>query len=87
MGMGRERIKLYVSFSYTRRGAFEKVFKRKNIYAVKLWPNVLWNGSNSSEKERVENMVLLPIDQRYSKDEMEYISKTVKEYCYQYQRK
>ena len=54
---------------------------------MKLWPNVLLNGSNSSEKERVENMVLLPIDQRYSKDEMGYISKTVKEYCYQYQRK
>lgn len=64
-----------------------RYLKEKNIYAVKLWPNVLWNGSNSSEKERVENMVLLPIDQRYSKDEMGYISKTVKEYCYQYQRK
>lgn len=47
--------------------------KENNIYAIKLWPNVLWNGSNLEEIKRVENTLLLPIDQRYSVDEMKYM--------------
>ena len=54
--------------------------KENNIYAIKLWPNVLWNGANKEEIERVENMILLPIDQRYSTDEMLYISTVINTY-------
>ena len=54
--------------------------KNNNIYAVKLWPNVLSNGANKEEIENVQNIVLLPIDQRYSLDDMDYISNIVDNY-------
>lgn len=54
--------------------------KKNNIYAITLWPNVMWNGSNINEQKNVENMILLPIDQRYSEYEMEYIAKVVDSY-------
>lgn len=54
--------------------------KKNNIYDIKLWPNVLWNGANSEEIKRVENMILLPIDQRYSTDEMLYMSDVIDNY-------
>ena len=54
--------------------------KGNNIYAIKLWPNVMWNGSYINEQKNAENMVLLPIDQRYSDCEMEYIAKIVDSY-------
>lgn len=54
--------------------------KKNNIYAIKLWPNVLWNGANSEEIKRVENIILLPIDQRYSADEMLYMSGVIDNY-------
>lgn len=57
-----------------------RYLKENNIYAIKLWPNVLWNGANKEEIERVENMILLPIDQRYSTDEMLYISTVINNY-------
>lgn len=51
-----------------------------NIYSQLLWPNMKWNGSNESEIRMAEKMVLLPIDQRYSETEMNYISDTVNSY-------
>ena len=54
--------------------------KNNNIYAVKLWANVLSNGANKEEIDKVNNIVLLPIDQRYSLDAMEYISDVVDNY-------
>ena len=58
--------------------------KENNIYSLMLWPNVLLNNSSSKEKKLVKNMVLLPIDQRYSENEMKYIVDTVDNY---YQKK
>jgi len=51
--------------------------KINNIYAVKLWPNVLFNGLSNTEITKANNIVLLPINQRYSKDDMDYISSIV----------
>ena len=61
--------------------------KENNIYAIKLWPNVLWNGATQDEINRVDNMILLPIDQRYSINEMDYIISTVDRYYTKYKRK
>jgi dTDP-4-amino-4,6-dideoxygalactose transaminase len=61
--------------------------KENNIYAIKLWPNVLWNGANQDEINRVDNMILLPIDQRYSINEMNYIISTIDKYYYKSKRK
>lgn len=53
---------------------------KNGIYALKLWPNVSWNGANCEEIKRVEDTVLLPIDQRYQDGEMEFISDTIDKY-------
>ncbi len=39
-----------------------------------------WNGSNEEEQNLSDNIVLLPIDQRYSDKEMYYIIGKVDEY-------
>lgn len=54
--------------------------KANNIYSQKLWPNVSFNGASSEEITIADNMVLLPIDQRYSDREMEYIAAVVNNY-------
>lgn len=64
-----------------------KYLKEHNIYSVKLWPNVLCNGANSNEISKVENIVLLPIDQRYTVDEMIYIYGVVNDYFSKCKRK
>lgn len=61
-----------------------KYLKENNIYSVKLWANVAWNGSNEKEQDFSNNMVLLPIDQRYSDKEMYYIINKVDEYYSKY---
>ena len=54
--------------------------KENNIYAIKLWPNVSINGASKEEIDRVENMILLPIDQRYTENEMTYIINVIDKY-------
>lgn len=54
--------------------------RSNNIYSLRLWANVNWNGANEAEILNADNMVLLPIDQRYSSSEMEYIINCVSEY-------
>ncbi len=54
--------------------------KANNIYSLRLWTNMNWNGANANEIRRADNIVLLPIDQRYSDNEMEYIADTVDKY-------
>lgn len=54
--------------------------KENNIYSLRLWANVDWNGANTEEIKKADNMVLLPIDQRYSDKEMEYIANKVDNY-------
>lgn len=57
-----------------------KYLSENNIYSLLLWPNVVWNGANKTEIQRVKNMILLPIDQRYSETEMDYIINTINNY-------
>ena len=48
------------------------------IYVANYWPNVLeWTDTDSIEYSLAEKMVPLPIDQRYSKEDMEFIIKTI----------
>ncbi len=51
-----------------------------NIYAQFLWPNIQWNGACNQEIIKANQIVLLPIDQRYSEIEMRYIAETVDSY-------
>lgn len=53
---------------------------KNKIYVPTLWPNVLETAEKSSiEYYFSDNLVLLPIDQRYGKEEMQYILNMLKE--------
>lgn len=57
-----------------------KYLQANNIYSQMLWPNVEWNGCDDNEVHIARQMVLLPIDQRYSEEEMQYIIDTINNY-------
>lgn len=76
----------------TPRGAFmyplliangaeiRKELQQKKIYIPILWPNVLNECSEDSiEYNYAKNILPLPCDQRYSEEEMEYMSKLILE--------
>ena len=51
------------------------------IYVAKYWPNVEeWAGKESVEADLAEYLIPLPIDQRYGKEEMDYIIDTIKNF-------
>ncbi len=75
----KELTYMYPLFVYDGN-ELREYLKVNNIYSLKLWPNIDWNGANSNEILAADNMVLIPIDQRYSFDEMEYIIKCVNDY-------
>lgn len=52
---------------------------RKKIYVPTLWPNVL-EREGTLEKEYAENILPLPVDQRYGRDEMEYMVREIWDY-------
>ena len=47
---------------------------QQKIFVAKYWPNVSqWAKDNSVESDFVNHLIAIPIDQRYGKEEMEYI--------------
>lgn len=57
-----------------------KYLKENNVYSPMLWPNMHGNGASSKEIEMANNVILLPIDQRYGLKEMTYISEVVEKF-------
>jgi hypothetical protein len=59
-------------------GLREKLIDNK-IFVARYWPNVLeWCGKNDLEYKLTEEILPLPIDQRYGPDEMRYIVSILK---------
>jgi hypothetical protein len=57
----------------------KKKLINNKIYVPTLWPNVLVDASeNSFEHFITDNMIFLPIDQRYDKNDMEYMIDVLK---------
>ena len=53
---------------------------KKRIYIPILWPNVLEECEEGSIDHRLAaNILPLPVDQRYSRDDMVYIADTIRE--------
>ena len=50
----------------------------KKIFIPKLWPEVCDYELNNFEKNIYENMIMLPIDQRYNEEDMKYIVNEVR---------
>lgn len=56
-------------------------FYQRSIFVPNYWPDVLDRDiSSTMARNFSENLLPLPIDQRYGKDEMNYIIKTIKEF-------
>lgn len=56
------------------------VFLKNKVYLAKYWPNVLdWSESDSIEYYLVENILAIPIDHRYSAEDMDRILNILKE--------
>lgn len=54
----------------------------KKIYIPKLWPNIVEeNNLSKIELEYINNILPLPIDQRYSKEDMDFIISSLEEIC------
>lgn len=57
----------------------KKKLAENGIYVATLWPNVIEDG-NDLEIDFAQNILPLPIDQRYDEDDMKYIIDQVKKY-------
>lgn len=59
--------------------SLKKKMIENKVYVATYWPNVFnWCGKDTFEYGLVSNMVALPIDQRYGKEEMERIMKILR---------
>ena len=66
---------------YVKNGAFiREALRKKRIYIPVLWPNVCkMRGASNLESDFVENLLPLPVDQRYDSDDMDDILNTLEE--------
>lgn len=63
-----------------KEGLREHLIQNK-IFVARYWPNVLkWVPKKSTEIQLTNNLLALPIDHRYSIDEMLFIKKTLEDY-------
>lgn len=66
---------------YCHKKGLRQHLINKKVYVAKYWNNVIdWAGKDSLEADLTEHLIPLPIDQRYGKEEMEYIINIVKSY-------
>lgn len=66
-------------FLSQRQGLREKLINRR-VFVARYWPNVLeWTSDKELEHLLANQMLPLPIDQRYGKEEMDYLIKTIHE--------
>lgn len=60
-------------------GRIRKQLQKRKTYIPTLWPNVLeWCGANETEYGLAENILPLPIDQRYGAEDMAYLAEEIK---------
>lgn len=64
---------------WVKNGSYiRKRLREKRIYIPMLWPNVLQDVSKDClEYDLAENILPIPVDQRYTVDDMEYICKQI----------
>ena len=66
---------------YVENGAFLRQYLIDHqVFCARYWPNVLeWCQPNDLEYQLAENLVCLPIDQRYGEEDMKIIIETIQE--------
>lgn len=62
-------------------GEIRKKLQKEGLYIPTLWPSVLASCSEEElEYQMAQNILPLPVDQRYGLEEMEYMAKKVRKY-------
>lgn len=57
--------------------AIKNSLKKYRIFLPTLWLNLLFVKNSSKEKNFAENLLLLPIDQRYNEEDMQRLAELV----------
>jgi len=66
---------------YCEDGArVRKALQAKKIYISMLWPTIPEEASGE-EKDLAVNILPLPVDQRYTREDMEYMLEELRKYC------
>lgn len=73
---------LYFPIYVKEREKLQEFLRKKDIYAPVLWPVGKENKEHLSEAERYiyENLLVLPMDQRYGENEMKRMIEAIREY-------
>jgi len=54
---------------------------KNKVFVAKYWPNVeVWAGEDAIETWMENNILPIPIDQRYGVEDMKYITENIKKY-------
>jgi len=75
--LDNDSVSMVYPYMVSQEGLREKLIENK-IFVARYWPNVLdWKEKGSIEYQLTEQMLPLPIDQRYGEEEMNRIIKLV----------
>lgn len=76
--LNKNSIPMVYPFLHDKMNIKQILIKNK-IFTASYWPNVLeWTNINSIEYKYASEIIYLPIDQRYSKQDMNFIVKLIK---------
>ena len=65
----------------TNNKALRDILISNHVFVARYWPNVLeWCSPSDIDYQLAESIIPLPIDQRYGKDEMDFIVNLILEY-------
>lgn len=75
--LDEDAVPMVYPYMVAKEGLREKLIANK-VFIARYWPNVLeWTKKNSIEQELTINILPLPIDQRYGKNEMRKILEVI----------
>ena len=80
LSLAKEAVPMVYPYLAPVKGLREKLIENK-VFVARYWPNVLeWCKKDDFEYQLAENLVCLPIDQRYDEEDMKEILEYINEY-------
>jgi hypothetical protein len=78
-----DQVPMIYPFYFPKPGLRQQLIEER-IFVAQYWPNVLqWTKEDDLEHEYAENLIALPIDQRYSHDDMNRIVTAIGRYYFE----
>ena len=76
-----EEIPMVYPFLHQGNKGLREVLIKKNVFIARYWPNVMiWCKDTDTEYYLCENLLPLPLDQRYGVEEMNFVLSIIKSY-------